>query len=85
MTIWQVGYCCFNQQNSLLHTIYAPRNEPCKSRFNIWTIGQNIKQKTAIAAMHGPHSVFDILVTVRLYTVMAEACSWLSNEKQRKN
>ena len=28
-------------------------------------------QKPAIAAMHGPHSVFDI-VTVLLYTVMQE-------------
>ena len=29
-------------------------------------------------------TVFSILVTVRLYTVMAEVCRWLTNEKQRK-
>ena len=29
-------------------------------------------------------AVFSILVTVRLYTVMQEACRWLTNEKQRK-
>ena len=37
-----------------------------------------------IADMHIPHSDFDILVTVRLYTVMTEVCHWLNNEKQRK-
>ena len=39
--------------------------------------------KPTIAAMHGPHSVFGILVTVRLYTVMPEVCRWQTNEKQR--
>ena len=29
-------------------------------------------------------TVFSILVTVRLYTVMPEVCHWLTNEKQRK-
>ena len=29
-------------------------------------------------------TVFSILVTVRLYTVMPEVCRWLTNEKQRK-
>ena len=29
-------------------------------------------------------TVFSILVTERLYTVMAEVCRWLTNEKQRK-
>ena len=29
-------------------------------------------------------TVFSILVTVRLYTVMPEACHCLTNEKQRK-
>ena len=43
----------------------------------------NFLYLTAIAAMHGPHSVFD-MVTVRLYTVMPEVCRWLTNEKQRK-
>ena len=28
--------------------------------------------------------MFSILVTVRLYTVMAEVCRWLTNERQRK-
>ena len=37
--------------------------------------------KPAIAAMHGPHSVFDI---GRLYNVMPEVCRWLTKEKQRK-
>ena len=30
------------------------------------------------------HTVFLILVTVRLYTVMFEVCCWLTDEKQRK-
>ena len=30
-------------------------------------------------------TVLSILVTVRLYTVMAEVCRWLTNEKQRKS
>ena len=30
------------------------------------------------------HTVFPILVTVRLYTVMLDVCRWLTNEKQRK-
>ena len=29
-------------------------------------------------------SVFPILVTVQLYTVMPEVCRYLTNEKQRK-
>ena len=29
-------------------------------------------------------TVLSILVTVRLYTVMAEMCRWLTSEKQRK-
>ena len=29
-------------------------------------------------------TVFSILVTVGLYTVMLEVCRWLINEKQRK-
>ena len=29
-------------------------------------------------------TVFSILVTVRLHTVMPEVCRWLTNEKQRK-
>ena len=29
-------------------------------------------------------TVFSILVTVRLYTVMPEVCRWLTNENQRK-
>ena len=36
--------------------------------------------KPAFAAMHGPHSVFDI----GHYTVMPEVCRWLTNERQRK-
>ena len=40
-------------------------------------------RELAIAAMHGPHSVFYI-VTVRLCTVMLQTCHWLTNEKQRK-
>ena len=30
------------------------------------------------------HTMFTILVTVQLYTVMPEVCSWLTNEKQIK-
>ena len=30
-------------------------------------------------------TVFSILATVRLYTVMPEVCCWLTNEKQRKS
>ena len=30
------------------------------------------------------YTVFSILVTVRLYTVMREMCRWLTIEKQRK-
>ena len=29
-------------------------------------------------------TVFSILITVRLYTVMPEVCRWLTNEKQRQ-
>ena len=40
--------------------------------------------KPAIAAMHGPHSVFDI-GHCTVIAVMPEVCRWLkSNEKQRK-
>ena len=38
--------------------------------------------KPAIAAMHGPRSVFDIGHSI--YTVMQEVCRCLTNEKQRK-
>ena len=38
----------------------------------------------AIAAMHGPHSVFDIDHCMVLHCMMPEMCRWLTNEKQRK-
>ena len=40
------------------------------------------QRKAAITAM--AHTVFSILVTVWLYTVMPKVCRWLTNEKQRK-
>ena len=30
------------------------------------------------------HTVFSVLFTLQLYTVMPEVCRWLTNEKQRK-
>ena len=38
----------------------------------------------AIAAMHGPHSVFDIGHSAVIHCGMPEVCHWLINEKQRK-
>ena len=49
------------------------------SRDNFQNDGpQDRHLEPAIAAMHGPHSVFDI------GTVLAMVCRWLTNEKQRK-
>ena len=38
----------------------------------------------AIAAMHGPHSVYDIGQCMVIYCDAGEVCCWLTNEKQRK-
>ena len=45
--------------------------------FEVVTLNQLLQLCTA-------RTVFLILVTVRLYTVMPEVCHWLTNEKQRK-
>ena len=37
--------------------------------------------KPAVAAVHGPHNVYDI---GHCTVVMPEVCSWLTNEKQIK-
>ena len=41
-------------------------------------------KKKQLLQLCSARSVFSILDTVRLYTVMAEMCRWLTNEKQRK-
>ena len=43
-------------------------------------LDEKLKKKQLCTAS----TVFWIMVTVRLYTVMPEVCYWLTNEKQRK-
>ena len=44
----------------------------------------NEKYQNQLLQLCTAGTVFSILVTVRLYTVMPEVCHWLTNEKQKK-
>ena len=51
---------------------------------NVILIGSVDSEKNQLLQLCTTRTVFSILVTVRLYTVMLDVCQWLPKEKQRK-
>ena len=53
---------------------------------NVILIGFVTSEENQLLQLCTAHTVFSILVTVRLYmyTVMPDVCHWLAKEKQRK-
>ena len=73
--------CCQRWDSNSLLFIYRPTILVTQS---VILIGSEASEKNQLLQLCTARTVFPILVTVRLYTVMPEMCHWLTNEKQRK-
>ena len=73
--------CCQSWDSNSLLSVHKPTILVTQ---NVILIGSAASEKNQLLQLCTARTVFSILVTVQLYTVMPEVCHWLTNEKQRK-